>query len=154
MSFKRARLLSKGIRFSKFSLVGVSNATVDIGALNFMLALDPTRVPLKLALFNGVAIFLANSNSYLWNTLWTFRDRARHDLRQTALFFLQALFNVGIGSTLFVLLVHPLLAYTSLSTYAAGNVAKAASIVAASLISFLAMRHLVFSRKRRFKRRL
>ena len=35
-----------------------------------------------LVVFNGIALVLANANSYVWNTLWTFKGRAEHDLRQ------------------------------------------------------------------------
>jgi len=40
---KRAKIKSGGVRFSKFSLVGLSNAVVDIGVLNLFLWLQPTR---------------------------------------------------------------------------------------------------------------
>ncbi len=48
---------------------------VDVGALNLLLFLAPTGSPELLVLYNVVALVLANANSYLWNTLWTFRDR-------------------------------------------------------------------------------
>jgi hypothetical protein len=62
---------------------------VDIVFLNLFLWLAPTREPYLLALYNGVAIVAANANSYVWNTLWTFRGRAERGLRQRVLFALQ-----------------------------------------------------------------
>ena len=70
---KRERLRRGSIRFSKYSVVGFSNAVVDIGALNLMLWLVPTREAWLLAIYNLVALVLANINSYIGNSLWTFR---------------------------------------------------------------------------------
>ena len=154
MSEAKAKLKRGGKRFSKFSLVGLSNAAIDIGVLYLFLWLEPTREVSLLVLYNGVALVLANLNSYIWNTLWTFRGRAEHDLRQILLFALQVLVNIGISNGLFWALVHPIIAYTEVPTYLAGNVAKVISVTVASTISFFIMRYVVFSRRRWFKDRL
>jgi putative flippase GtrA len=151
---KREKLRRGSIRFSKFTAVGISNAVVDFGTLNLFLWLQPTRDPLELVLYNGVALVLANVNSYIWNTLWTFRGRAEHNLRQTILFILQALVNLAVSNGLFWALIHPVLVYTEVPTYLAGNVAKIISVIVASTLSFFIMRYLVFSRKRWFNGRL
>ncbi len=90
-------IVRTAIRYTQFSLVGGTNALVDIGVLNLILLLDPTRAPGKLVLYNAVALVLANANSYLWNTLWTFRHHARHDARQLSMFAAQAALNVAAG---------------------------------------------------------
>lgn len=150
MSTRGAKLKKGGVRFSKFTLVGLANAVVDIGTLNLFLWLAPTRDPSLLALYNGVALVLANLNSYFWNTRWTFRGRAqRRDPRQRLLFTLQALFNICISNGLFFLLIRPVLIYTDIPAYLAGNVAKLISVVVASTISFFLLRYVVFSRKPR-----
>ncbi len=151
---KLARLRSGSIRFSKFSVVGFSNAAVDIGTLNLLLWIEPTREPWILAIYNAVALVLANINSYVWNTTWTFRGRAKRGRRQTILFTLQALINIGVSNGLFWLLVRLLLRYDVVPAFVAGNTAKILSVVVASTISFFIMRYLVFSRKRRFGGRL
>jgi putative flippase GtrA len=151
---KRAKLKSGGVRFSKFSVVGLSNAVVDIGVLNLFLWLQPTREPGLLFLFNGVALVLANANSYLGNTLWTFRGRAEHSRRQTTLFILQALINISVSNGLFWVLIRPLIVDADVPAYLAGNVAKIISVAVASLISFFVLRYVVFSHKRWFKGRL
>jgi len=147
-------LKSGGKRFSKFSIVGFSNAVVDIGVLNLFLWLQPTRDPMLLVLFNGVALVLANTNSYVWNSLWTFRERADPGPRQTVLFALQALVNIAVSNGLFWALIHPLLVDTDIPVYLVGNTAKIISVVVASTISYFIMRYLVFSRRRWFNGRL
>ena len=150
MSTRGAKLKKGGVRFSKFTLVGFANAVVDIGTLNLFLWLAPTRDPSLLALYNLVALVLANLNSYFWNTRWTFRGRAqRRDPRQRLLFTLQALFNICISNGLFFVLIRPVLIYTDIPAYLAGNVAKLISVAVASTISFFLLRYVVFSRKPR-----
>ena len=154
MSEAKAKLKSGGKRFSKFSIVGLSNSIIDIGVLNLFLWLEPTREVSLLVIYNGVALVLANLNSYIWNSLWTFRGRAEHDLRQIVLFALQVLVNIGVSNVLFWALVHPVIVYSEVPTYLASNVAKIISVTVASTISFFIMRYVVFSRKRWFKSRL
>ena len=154
MSEAKAKLKSGGKRFSKFSIVGLSNAIIDIGVLNLFLWLEPTRDVTMLVIYNGVALVLANSNSYLWNTLWTFRGRAEHDVRQIVLFTLQVIVNIVISNALFWALIRPIIVHTEVPTYLAGNTAKIISVIVASTISFFIMRYVVFSRKRWFNDRL
>jgi putative flippase GtrA len=155
MSSARTKLKKGGIRFSKFTIVGFSNAVVDIGTLNLFLWLASTRDPSVLVLYNGVALLLANLNSYVWNTRWTFRSRAkRNDIRQRSLFTLQVIVNLAVSNGLFWIMIRPVLIHTEVPAYLAGNVAKIISVVVASTIGFFFMRYVVFSRRRWFKSRL
>lgn len=150
---KRAKIKRGSIRFSKFTVVACTNAAVDLGTLNLFLWLAPTRESAQLALFNLVALVLANTNSYVWNSLWTFRERAEKSHRQRLLFILQALVNIGVSNGLFWALIHPLFVHTEIPAYLVGNVAKVASVMVASTMSFFIMRYLVFSRRRWFRGR-
>lgn len=145
---RREKFKQGSVRFSKFTVVGGINAAVDIGALNLLLILGPTRDPTVILLYNLVALFLANLNSYVWNSLWTFKGRASFDSYQTMTFVGQALVNIGISSVLFYVLVRPVMINTEVSAYVAGNVAKVVSISVASTVSYFLMRYLVFSSKR------
>ena len=136
-----------GVKYAQFSLVGISNMLVDVGALNLLLLLGPTRSPELLVLYNVGALILANANSYLWNTLWTFRGQARHDAKQVGMFTAQGLLNVALGSALLWLAAHGLRAYTDLSPWVGGNAAKAISTMSASTVSFLFLRLFVFRPK-------
>jgi putative flippase GtrA len=151
MGKKKEKLKNGGARFSKFSVVGGVNAAVDIGVLNILLVLGPTRETTTIVLYNAVALVLANVNSYVWNSLWTFRGRAAFDSYQTMTFLGQALINIGVSSLLFYILVRPVMVNTEVSAYVAGNVAKVVSISVASTISYFLMRYLVFSNKRPLK---
>lgn len=145
---KRDKLKRGGKRFSKFTVVGLVNFAVDLGILNLFLWLAPTRDPSVLAVYNGLAILAANLNSYVWNAMWTFRGRAERGLREGVLFALQALLGAAVGSVLFWVLVRVLLVQAELPAYAAGNVAKVASVVVTSTMSFFFMRYVIFTCKR------
>lgn len=154
MRDNRHQLRRFGLRFSKFSLVGLSNAVVDLGILNLLFLVHPTREPWLFATYNLVALMFANVNSYFLNTRWTFKGRARHDLRQRLLFALQALVNVSVSNALFWLAVRAIFGYTSLSPLVGGNLAKIFSTIVASTLNYFVLRYVVFSRKRWFGGRL
>jgi len=128
--------------------VGLANAAVDIGTLNLLLLLFPMREPWQFALYNLVALVLAQVNSYVLNTRWTFKGRARHDVRQSVLFILQAIVNIGVSNAIFWLAVRTMFGNTNLSAFAGGNLAKLLSTALASTLSYFILHHVVFSKKR------
>lgn len=130
--------------YAKFSMVGLTNVVVDYGTLNLLLLLFPTRELNHLAAYNLVALVLANTNSYFWNTRWTFSSRASHDHRQKALFAAQALLNVGVSSVVLWLAARMLFTYAALPSIVVGDLAKILSSVVATTLSFLILRCLVF----------
>ena len=146
MKEKQHRFARFAKRFSKFSVVGLINAVVDLAVLNLLLWAYPTEEAWQFVLYNLVALVLANVNSYVLNSLWTFRGQAHPGLKQGGLFALQALAGVVVSSALFWLLIHYALNSTGLSPVVAGNVAKVISTTVASTLSYFVQRHVVFAR--------
>lgn len=146
MKGKNHRFRRFARRFSKFSVVGLINAVVDLAVLNLLLFVYPTEKPWQFVLYNFVALVLANINSYTLNSLWTFRGQAHPGLKQGGLFALQALVGVGVSSALFWLLINYTLNRTGLSPVVAGNVAKVISTVITSTLSYFVQRHIIFRR--------
>lgn len=128
--------------------MGAGNAVVDIGTLNLLLWMFPAGGSLRIVAYNVAALVLANANSYLWNTLWTFREKARGNTEQRLLFVGQALVNVAINAGLFWLTINLFFLYADLSSTVSGNLAKVLSTIVAFSVSFFILRHLVFSGKR------
>lgn len=147
MKEKQHRLGRFARRFSKFSIVGLINAVVDLAVLNLLLWAYPTEEPLQFVLYNFVALVLANVNSYVLNSLWTFRGQAHPGLKQGGLFALQALVIVGVSSAIFWLLINYALNNTGLAPVVAGNLAKVISTSIASTLSYFVQRYMVFPRK-------
>ncbi|MDP9454542.1 MAG: GtrA family protein [Actinomycetota bacterium] len=146
MKKKQHRAARFARRFSKFSAVGLINAAVDLAVLNMLLWAYPTEEPWQFVLYNLVALVLANVNSYILNSLWTFRGQAHPGLKQGGLFALQALVGVGVSSALFWILIHYALNSTGLSPIVAGNAAKVISTAVTSTLSYFVQRYIVFPR--------
>lgn len=146
MKEKQHRLGRFARRFSKFSTVGLINAVVDLAVLNLLLWAYPTEEPWQFVLYNFVALVLANVNSYVLNSLWTFRGQAHPGLKQGGLFALQALVAVGVSSALFWILINFALNSTGLSPVVAGNAAKVISTSIVSTLSYFVQRYMVFPR--------
>jgi len=135
-----------GVKYAQFSLVGISNAMVDLGVLNLLLLIYPTSSPEILVLYNLVALALTNANSYVWNTLWTFRDHARHDAKQVGTFGLQAAVGIGVSTIVLWLVAHGLVAYANFPPLIGANVAKLTSMLVGSTTSFVLLQFFIFRR--------
>ncbi len=141
---EKRRKPSTGLQYLRFCLVGVSNAVVDLGALNLLLLLYPTRSDLTLLLYNTVAVMLAILNSYLWNTRWTFQEQATRSRRERTLFVAQAILNIAINNVVLFYMTDLMPSQTGEWSIFSANLAKLAAMVAASTISFLLLRTVVY----------
>jgi len=147
--FRRLRatgepLPDAGVQYARFSLVGASNALVDLGTMNLLLLIWPTRSPGMLVLYNLVALTMTNANSYLWNTLWTFKRRSRHSAKQVGMFAAQAALSVVVSTLVLWMVARGLAAYANFPPLVGGNIAKLSSMLVGSTTSFLLLRFFVF----------
>lgn len=124
--------------------MGISNGIVDYAALNLLLLLFPTRVPAQLVIYNALSLLLANVNSYVWNTRWTFRGRVHHEAREKSMFVAQAFLNVGVALGVVWGASSLLFTSTGLPSIVAGDLSKILSSVVATTLSFLVLRYVVF----------
>jgi len=131
------------IQTLQFTVIGISNAAVDIGSLNLLLLLHPTDHSGTLTLFNTIAYCLAVSNSYIWNSLITFRHSARGTMKQRFGFFLQGLFSLLINNGVF-LGFNLLFQFMGMPTWIRQNLAKGMAMFASFSASFLMIKYLVF----------
>ena len=107
-------------RFVKFGTVGFSGTIVNIGVLylnqEFLFRhIYPLEKRLHLSL--GGAIFLATLHNYLWNRMWTWRDRKGENpygfFIQMGQYFLAcalAIFFQYLFTTIFARIIHYLVA--------------------------------------------
>lgn len=131
----------------RFLAVGLSNAVIDVGVFNLLLLARPTTSTTTLLLFNTVAVLAAITNSYLWNTRWTFRaERARSRRgrwRQRAGFLTQSVLNVVVNDAVLGTAV-TLISLGSFSRTLTNNLAKLLAMFVSSSLSFLVMKFFVF----------
>lgn len=92
-----------GYRFIKFAIVGSSGTIINIVMLFInqeiiFKDLNPYETRLKLSL--AIAIFIATVNNYIWNRLWTWKDRKRRQWQgffiQMAQYFLSCSFAIAV----------------------------------------------------------
>lgn len=135
-------------QFVSFVAVGLTNGVVDLGVFNLIYALRPTANVTAILVYNSVAVFFAITNSYIWNSRWTFRSqihyRGQRAWRQRVLFVLQSILNIGVNDLVLFIIVPYLMSTHGLSPRLASNISKVIAMVVASLVSFLAMRWVVF----------
>ncbi|WP_022792549.1 GtrA family protein [Marinococcus halotolerans] len=127
----------------QFSVIGVTNAVVDIGALNLLLFLFPSEERMTLTLFNTIAYALAVTNSYIWNVFITFRDSAKGSTRQRLVFIIQGLISLGINNAVF-LGFNALFQALGVPTWIRQNLAKGLAMLASFTASFFMMKYFVF----------
>jgi putative flippase GtrA len=131
-------------QYVRFLVVGISNAIIDLGLLNLLTALKPPHDQLLFAVENSVAVACALINSYVWNARWTFHGQGTGTLRQRMLFFAQALMNLLLNNVVLLTVMGLLPAGQGLWLTVATSVAKLCAMLAASTMSFILLRAVVF----------
>lgn len=131
-------------RYTKFLLVGLSNAVVDLVVLNLLLILYPTRSDFWLSTYNTVGVAFAILNSYIWNRYWTFSDVSQGSRSERIKFILQALLNIGLNDVIWVWAAQYLTLDRSLPFFVSSNLAKGAAMFVSSSITYTILRLFVF----------
>lgn len=99
----RSGFLAPYKKFIKYSLVGVTGLSIDL-TLMILLVEYYAWSPQSAA---TLSFALSASNNFIWNKLWTFRDKNQNYLRQYGQFILAAI----IGLVINYLIMDTLLAY-------------------------------------------
>lgn len=138
------------IQILQFSVIGCLNALIDITALNALLTLWPTNHSFWLTVYNSIAFFLAVTNSYFWNSRFTFKANASFRIGEKFGFCFQALTALIVSNAVFLLAVkgiHWLSEGISPSLWQY-NIAKLLSMFLSSVYSFFIMKYLIFVSKK------
>lgn len=70
--FSKVRVLWQ---FVKFGLIGVSNTAINFGVLNILALLTGIDKGPATGVFEAVAFLFALTNSYFWNSHWSFENK-------------------------------------------------------------------------------
>lgn len=131
-------------RYTKFLMVGLVNALVDLIVLNGLLMIAPSTVGVTLMWYNTIAVICAIVNSYIWNRRWTFADKADGSLREQVWFFVQAMLNLALNDLTMVWLSTYLIFSHSIPLFVSSNAAKGLAMLLSSSMSYGFMRVFVF----------
>ncbi|MDB5053058.1 MAG: polysaccharide synthesis protein GtrA [Bacilli bacterium] len=135
------------IQFTQFSLIGILNGTIDLGALNLLLLMWPTQTVMGLFLFNSIAYVLAVLNSYFWNSRLTFRLDVFFSVREKIIFVAQATVSLLISNGVFLLFIY-WFGLFPIPLWIIHNASKGLSMAISSTSSFFFMKYFVFSGSR------
>ncbi|WP_100488352.1 GtrA family protein [Sporolactobacillus pectinivorans] len=133
-------------QFTQFTLIGMTNAAVDLGSLNILLLLFPTKVHALLVLYNTVAYILTMINSYLLNSRITFKKNSDRTMRQKLLYLVEVIICFLVSNMVFVgglYLTEDIMS----NAWIAQNLSKLLSMAISSLTSFFLMKYYVFKSK-------
>ncbi|MFC2947108.1 GtrA family protein [Virgibacillus sediminis] len=130
-------------QFLQFSMIGFSNAAIDIGTLNLLLILFQTDERGWLIAFNTIAYTLAVANSYFWNASFTFRRSAKGSGRQRILFIVQGAVSLGVNNLMF-LVFNEILIWIGLPSWLLYNISKGIAMAMSFTASFFMMKYVVF----------
>ncbi|SHN28231.1 GtrA family protein [Gracilibacillus kekensis] len=130
-------------QFFQFSMIGASNAIIDIGALNILLLLFHTENRVILLVFNTIAYSLAILNSYIWNASITFKRTSEGNAYQRFSFIVQAIVSLVISNGVFIG-AHTLFMAMDMPSWWNYNLAKLLAMVLSSLASFFMVKFFVF----------
>lgn len=80
-------------QFVKFNIVGVLNTAVDFGVY-FLLT---KFAGMNYVLAQTISYTAGIANSYVWNTIWTFKQEKRRNTKEILLFILVNLVSYGVS---------------------------------------------------------
>lgn len=134
-------------QFGKFTAIGFTNAAVDFGILNFLIAYTSIATGGYYSIFKAISFFTALINSYFLNKHWAFE--ASHNgaggiefVKFAGVAVVAALVNVGVAS-LVVNFIDPIFGFSDAIWANIGAIAGSAS---ALIISFIGFKLLVFKK--------
>lgn len=145
-------------QFGKFAAIGFTNAAVDFGILDLLIAFSGFSTGKYFSLFKTISFLVALVNSYVLNKFWAFTDpvpdvvpRRVERLSRSGFQFLKfagvalvsLLINVTIASTL-VYFGHPL---NEVEAHRLANIAAILGSASALIFSFIGFKLLVFKNK-------
>ncbi|GAE95331.1 conserved membrane protein YngA [Gracilibacillus boraciitolerans JCM 21714] len=130
-------------QFIQFSIIGASNALIDIGTLNLLLLLFHSNQSTVLLLFNTISYTLAILNSYIWNANITFKRTSEGSTYQRSAFIVQAIVSLVISNVVFIV-AHSLFMIMEMPAWWNYNIAKVLAMALSSLASFFMVKFFVF----------
>lgn len=136
------------VQILKYSIIGLSCSTLDLGILNGLLYFFPTSHRGTLTLYNSIAYGFAVMNSYIWNSRYTFHHKSTHSYKQFISFVIQAITSLIINDVVFVVGIDLLNAWSFMPKWASTNTAKLTSMFCSSFSSFFFNKYFVFRTKR------
>ena len=134
-------------QFGKFAVVGITNFSVDIGILNFLLALSNTTGGVSYGGYKAISVAIATVCSYIFNKYWSFDAGNTHGgavefSKFVTIAVIGLLINV-LSSSFVVNFIHPI---ANLDPKTWANAGAIIGSLTALIFSFFGYKLLVFKK--------
>ncbi|GGL55113.1 GtrA family protein [Sporolactobacillus putidus] len=134
-------------QFTQFSIIGMTNAVVDLGSMNLLLVFFPTKLHALLLLYNSIAYILTMINSYILNSRITFKRNSDRTAKQKLHYIVQVVICFLVSNVVFIGGVFVTEGLFN-NAWIAQNTSKLMSMVLSSLASFYLMKYYVFKKRK------
>lgn len=131
-------------RYTKFLLIGLANAAIDLMVLNVLLILFPTRSGFWLTTYNTAGVVCAILNSYYWNRHWAFKDVANGSGMERVKFVSQSLLNILLNDVIVVFATKYITSNRALPYVLSSDLAKAIAMFSSSSLTYVFLKKFVF----------
>jgi len=134
-------------QFGRFAVIGFTNALVDFGYLNLLIAYTGLEQGIWFSVFKGASFVVANISSYIWNRYWTFEitDKSAHtnEYVQYLMISVVALIVNVIAASIVVNIMGPSF---NLSLLIWANIGAITGSAAALIVNFVGYKLVVFKK--------
>jgi putative flippase GtrA len=148
-SFLAGLLLSKinktFLQFARFGIIGASNAFIDYGYLNILIAYTGIHSGAWFSVFKGISFIVATINSYFLNKYWAFDSGSKPSNHSEIIkFFGISIFAITVNITVASIVVNVINPMWGLSPGIWANVGAITGSIAALIFNFAGYKFLVF----------
>lgn len=134
-------------QFGKFTAIGFTNAAVDFGVLNLLIAQTGFLEGKGYAGLKSISFIIALLMSYIWNKYWAFRSQnSRGGAGEFFRFFLVTVLSFGLNVSVAYFVATHMEPVLGLDARAWANVAAVAGSGIALVFSFMGFKKAVFKR--------
>ncbi|HEY4484573.1 MAG TPA: GtrA family protein [Candidatus Paceibacterota bacterium] len=134
-------------QFGKFVAIGFTNAAIDFGVLNLLIAYTGQALGLSFSIFKGISFVVAVTNSFFWNKYWAFEAGSSHGGKAEAIKFFAVNFvalavNVSIAS----FVANGIDPFLGFSDKAWANISAVSAAAISLMFTFVGFRLIVFKK--------
>lgn len=132
-------------QFSRFAIVGTLNTAIDFSSLNILSMAYGVTAGFVVGGINVPGLFLALTNSYLWNKFWVFKSLSDGSVfKDIPIFLTVTISAVLVNSGIVILITTYIIPLAGITAEGWLNVAKVAATAVSMFWTFFGYKFLVF----------
>lgn len=134
-------------QLSKFGLIGVTNAVIDLGIYNFLIFMSDVSSGFPIIAFKSFSVFIAIINSYIWNKFWSFGKKETSNVKgEFTQFFLVSLIGLLLNVSITAFIVNVIGAPAGVTEKVWANVGGLTASILVLTWNFIGYKFFVFKK--------